>query len=190
MVVATEAIAEVAATVEAAAAEAEAINAGSPPKNERHFDPVQQGFLNSFQSVPGASLESLENAVFPFASRRGLKYLLALHHRWVCRFHDCLFLQRPQRPRCPQCRQRSRTSFRAMPSRSMAASAAAPNVADARAPSRPLSTRRSALAPKACCSGCPHSQAGTHQHGRYRVCARCLLKIDIVGFYGLWPLRE
>src|SRR6202021_2832814 len=38
-------------------------------------------------------------------------------------------------------------SFRAMPSRSTAASAAALSAADARAPSRPLSTRRSALAP-------------------------------------------
>jgi hypothetical protein len=76
MVVETEAMAEVAATAEAEAeAEAEVINAGSPPKNERHFDPVQQGFLDSFQSVPRASLESLENAAFPFASRRGLKYL-------------------------------------------------------------------------------------------------------------------
>jgi hypothetical protein len=31
-------------------------------------------FLNSFQPGPGISLESLEKMVFPFASRRGLKY--------------------------------------------------------------------------------------------------------------------
>jgi hypothetical protein len=31
-------------------------------------------FLDSFQSFPGISLELLENAAFPFASRRALKY--------------------------------------------------------------------------------------------------------------------
>jgi hypothetical protein len=32
------------------------------------------GFLDSFQYFPGISLESFENAAFPFASRRALKY--------------------------------------------------------------------------------------------------------------------
>jgi hypothetical protein len=31
-------------------------------------------FLDSFQYLPGISLELLENAAFPFASRRALKY--------------------------------------------------------------------------------------------------------------------
>jgi hypothetical protein len=31
-------------------------------------------FLDSFQYFPGISLELLENAAFPFASRRPLKY--------------------------------------------------------------------------------------------------------------------
>ena len=31
-------------------------------------------FLDSFQYFPGVSLELLENAAFPFASRRALKY--------------------------------------------------------------------------------------------------------------------
>jgi hypothetical protein len=31
-------------------------------------------FLDSFQCFPGISLELLENAAFPFASRRALKY--------------------------------------------------------------------------------------------------------------------
>jgi len=31
-------------------------------------------FLDSFQYFPGISLELLENAAFPFASRRALKY--------------------------------------------------------------------------------------------------------------------
>jgi hypothetical protein len=32
------------------------------------------GSLDSFQYFPGISLELLENAAFPFASRRALKY--------------------------------------------------------------------------------------------------------------------
>jgi hypothetical protein len=35
------------------------------------------GVLDPFQSASGISLESLEKTVFPFASRRGLKY------RWL-----------------------------------------------------------------------------------------------------------
>jgi hypothetical protein len=61
---------------------------------DQDFDLPQQRFLDSFQDAFGISLESLEKTVFPFASRRGLKY------RWYriteglfC--FDCLFLQRP-----------------------------------------------------------------------------------------------
>jgi hypothetical protein len=38
------------------------------------FDPAQYALLDSFQCASGISLESLENTVFPFASRRDLKY--------------------------------------------------------------------------------------------------------------------
>jgi hypothetical protein len=39
------------------------------------------------------SLELLEKTAFPFASRGSLQYLWGVtHHRWACRFHDCLFL--------------------------------------------------------------------------------------------------
>jgi hypothetical protein len=34
----------------------------------------KDAFLDSFQYFPGISLELLENAAFPFASRRPLKY--------------------------------------------------------------------------------------------------------------------
>jgi hypothetical protein len=34
-------------------------------------------FLDSIQSVSAGSLELLEKTVFPFASRRSLKYLMA-----------------------------------------------------------------------------------------------------------------
>ena len=35
---------------------------------------LNDAFLDSFQYFPGISLELLENAAFPFASRRALKY--------------------------------------------------------------------------------------------------------------------
>jgi hypothetical protein len=47
-------------------AETPAISAGLIYRNS--------AFLDSFQSFPGISLELLENAAFPFASRRSLKY--------------------------------------------------------------------------------------------------------------------
>ena len=47
---------------------------------DRDFDLPQQRLLDSFQGVlPGClgiSLESLQKTVFPFASRRGLNYLM------------------------------------------------------------------------------------------------------------------
>jgi hypothetical protein len=39
--------------------------------------------LDSIQSGLAGSLELLEKTVFPFASRRGLKYLMAQHQRRV-----------------------------------------------------------------------------------------------------------
>lgn len=53
---------------------AEAIDAAHPAERPRHFDLTQSSFLDSFQCESGVSLESLEKAVFPFASRCGLKY--------------------------------------------------------------------------------------------------------------------
>jgi hypothetical protein len=73
---------------------AAAIDATEPVK-DRDFDLPQQLFLDSIQSVVAASLELLESAVFSFASRRGLKYLMVQHQRRYFRSHDCLFLQRP-----------------------------------------------------------------------------------------------
>jgi len=61
-----------AAVVTAVAA---AIDAAEPVK-DRDFDLPQQPFLDSIQSVFAGSLELLESAVFPFAPRRGLKYLM------------------------------------------------------------------------------------------------------------------
>jgi hypothetical protein len=58
-------------------------------------------FLDSFQYSPGISLELLENAAFPFASRRALSISIKSHHQGLYRFHDRLFLQRFKRPRCP-----------------------------------------------------------------------------------------
>jgi hypothetical protein len=40
----------------------------------RRFDLPQYSFLDSFQGRRGISLELLENAAFPFASRRAVKY--------------------------------------------------------------------------------------------------------------------
>jgi hypothetical protein len=42
--------------------------------NQRGFDLPQLRYLDSFQYCPGISLELLENAAFPFASRSGLSY--------------------------------------------------------------------------------------------------------------------
>jgi hypothetical protein len=52
---------------------AAAIDATEPVK-DRDFDLPQQPFLDSIQSVFAGSLELLESAVFPFASRRGVTY--------------------------------------------------------------------------------------------------------------------
>jgi hypothetical protein len=38
---------------------------------------IPESFLDSFQSESGISLESLQKAVFPFASRRALNYVLS-----------------------------------------------------------------------------------------------------------------
>jgi hypothetical protein len=46
------------------------------PKHGRQISVIYRNaaFLDSFQYFPGISLELLENAAFPFASRRALKY--------------------------------------------------------------------------------------------------------------------
>jgi hypothetical protein len=70
-----------AAAISAAAIAGEAATAGvaaaadtvASPKDQ-DFDLPQQRFLDSIQSVSVGSLELLEKTVFPFASRRGLKY--------------------------------------------------------------------------------------------------------------------
>jgi hypothetical protein len=59
-----------------------AIDAIGPAK-DREFDLTQRPFLDSIQSALAGSLELLEKKVFPFASRRGLKYLMAQHQRRV-----------------------------------------------------------------------------------------------------------
>jgi hypothetical protein len=51
-----------------------------------------EGSLEPFHSKSWISLESLQKAVFPFASSRALQYRIALHHRWACCFYDCVFL--------------------------------------------------------------------------------------------------
>jgi hypothetical protein len=51
------------------------IDATEPVKDrDFDFDLPQQPFLDSIQSVFAGSLELLESAVFPFASRRGVTY--------------------------------------------------------------------------------------------------------------------
>jgi hypothetical protein len=81
-------------TAVVATAVAAAIDAAEPVK-DRDSDLPQQPYLDSIQSAFAGSLELLECAVFPFASRRGLKYLMVQHQRRFSGSHDCLFLQRP-----------------------------------------------------------------------------------------------
>jgi hypothetical protein len=57
--------------------EAAAINAKLSADIKGHSGQQLYGFLESFQSGLGVSLESLEKSVFPFASSRRLKY------RWL-----------------------------------------------------------------------------------------------------------
>jgi hypothetical protein len=66
---------------EAAIAAAVAIN--DPPWRAafQAAQAVVGGILDSFQSVPGVSLESLEKTVFPFASRGALEYLMGFTSR-------------------------------------------------------------------------------------------------------------
>jgi hypothetical protein len=51
-----------------------AIDAENPGKISASVIYRNDAFLDSFQYFPGISLELLENAAFPFASRRALKY--------------------------------------------------------------------------------------------------------------------
>jgi hypothetical protein len=51
-----------------------AIDAQIPGKISASVIWLNDDFLDSFQCSPGISLELLENAAFPFASRRALKY--------------------------------------------------------------------------------------------------------------------
>jgi bacterioferritin-associated ferredoxin len=163
MVVETEAIAEVAATVEVATAEAEAINAGRPPKTNGHFDPMQQGFLDSFQSVPRPSLESLENTTFPFASRHGLKYL------WRCITNgSAVFMI------VCSCNVLSDHDVRnavgaaeQLPRNAKQIYGCLGCSAECGRCARTIKTiidEALGACAQACCSGCPHSQAGTHEH--------------------------
>jgi hypothetical protein len=55
----------------------------SGPAKTRILIYRNSAFLDPIQSVLAASLELLEKTVFPFASRRGLKYLMAQHQRRV-----------------------------------------------------------------------------------------------------------
>jgi hypothetical protein len=66
---------------EAAIAAAVAIN--DPPWRPafQAAQAVAGSILDSFQSVPGVSLESLEKTVFPFASRDALEYLMGFTSR-------------------------------------------------------------------------------------------------------------
>ena len=55
-------------------AAAVAIDAENPGKISGSVIQLNDAFLDSFQCSPGISLELLEIAAFPFASRRALKY--------------------------------------------------------------------------------------------------------------------
>jgi hypothetical protein len=59
---------------EAVTAGAEAIDAACRADHGAELCPAAAGILDSFQSLPGISLESLEKAFFPFASCCGLTY--------------------------------------------------------------------------------------------------------------------
>jgi hypothetical protein len=87
--------AEIAGEATAATEVAAVIDAGWTLGKDQDFDLAQQRFLDSIQSVFAGSLELLEKTVFPFASRRGLKYRWLSISRGFLRLHDCLFLQRP-----------------------------------------------------------------------------------------------
>jgi hypothetical protein len=63
---------------EAMAAVVAAINAAPLWTRMNVLSRCHAGFLDSFQSGSGISLESLEKTLFPFASCRGLKYRWAL----------------------------------------------------------------------------------------------------------------
>jgi hypothetical protein len=58
----------------------------SAMENCPRFDLPQHPSLDSFQGVFGISLESLEKTVFPFASRRGLKYRWFRHNQRTLAF--------------------------------------------------------------------------------------------------------
>jgi hypothetical protein len=66
------------------------------PRKDLHSRLTSQTLLDSFQSVSGISLESLEKTVFPFASGGALEYRWASLRIQARRFNDCLFLPRPQ----------------------------------------------------------------------------------------------
>jgi bacterioferritin-associated ferredoxin len=132
-------------------------------ENERHFDPVQQGFLDRFQSVARVSLESLENAVFPFASCRGLKYL------WPCITNGpAVFMI------VCSCNVLSDHDVRnavgaaeQLPRNAKQIYGCLGCSAECGRCARTIKTivdEALGACAKACCSGCPHSQAGAHQH--------------------------
>jgi len=66
------------------------------PRKDLHSRLTSQTLLDSFQSVSGISLESLEKTVFPFASGGALEYRWASLRIQARCFNDCLFLPRPQ----------------------------------------------------------------------------------------------
>jgi bacterioferritin-associated ferredoxin len=132
-------------------------------ENERHFDPVQQGFLDRFQSVARVSLESLENAVFPFASSRGLKYL------W-----PCITNGPPDFMIVCSCNVLSDHDVRnavgaaeQLPRNAKQIYGCLGCSAECGRCARTIKTiidEALGACAQACCSGCPHSRAGTHQH--------------------------
>ena len=129
------------------AAVAAAIDATGRPEKHRDFDPPQQRFLDSVQSVLTGSLELLESGFFLLLRAAVLNISWLSVSKGTSGFMivcSCNVLSDDDVRNAVN----SRKTFRAMPSRSTAASVAAPNAAAARAPSRPSSMRRLAPAPR------------------------------------------
>jgi hypothetical protein len=91
-VTAPEALTAVAAAAPTAGVTAAAAFDASRRRNQR-LDRANPRTARVHSSMnPELSLESLQMAVFSFASSAALQYRRAPHHRWVCRINDCLFL--------------------------------------------------------------------------------------------------
>jgi bacterioferritin-associated ferredoxin len=157
----------VAAVTGVAMAAAEAEEATEPARGADHDAALYSavaGILDSFQSVPGITLESLEKAVFPFASCRGLSYrstcasltgfsvLMIVCSCNVLTDHDVRSAVKAAEdlPRnakqlygCLGCSAECGRCARTI---------------------KGIIEEALGACAKACCSGCPHSQAATESH--------------------------